>query len=215
VVEGGVEPELVEQVGHLLVRPRAADHPMPAKLRELRREAADRSRRGRHPDDVAGAKARDVEETGIGGQAHAAERSQVPLGGGQVGVEPRERAEAAERRFARVDDRVVAPARGMPDDVAGGEPVGAGLDDLADAEDAVQRGAEAEWWEVAGRRSLGQPEPQARVDRRPGVAHHDLTGTGRAHGNLHDAEVVRPRDEVHLAARQRLSTVHALTPGAP
>ena len=47
---------------------------MPAQLRELRRETSDRAGRGRHPDDVALAQPRNVEESRVGGQAHGAER---------------------------------------------------------------------------------------------------------------------------------------------
>jgi hypothetical protein len=109
----------------------------------------------------------------------------------------------------------------VPDRVADVEPVGPRLDDLADGHDPVQRSAQAERGEVAGRRPLGEPQPQARVHRRPGVAHEDLAGSRVAHRRLDDAEVarsrlaVRVRDELDLAAAQRLSTVHALTPGAP
>ena len=221
VVEGGVETELAEEVGHLLVRARAADHAVPAELRELRREASDGAGRGRHPDDVAGAQSRDVEQPRIGGQAHAAERPEVPLRGRAVDIEPGQRAEPAERRRAGGDHGVVPPAGGMRDGVAGGEAVGARLDDLADRHDPVHRRAQAERREVPGGRTLGEPQPQAGIDRRPRVAHQDLARTGLAHPDLDDAEVAGPehsaraRGELHLAADQRLRTVHALTPGAP
>ena len=60
--------------------------------------------------------------------------------------------DAAERRRARLDDRVVAPAGRVPDGVARLEPVGVGLDDLADGKDPVHRRLERERGEVARRR---------------------------------------------------------------
>jgi hypothetical protein len=69
----------------------------------------------------------DVEEARVGGDAVAAEHAKVGLRRRQVEVELRERAEAAERRPARFDSRVVAPAAGVPHRVAWGESLGADL----------------------------------------------------------------------------------------
>jgi hypothetical protein len=221
VVERGVESELVEQVGDLLVRPGAADDPVPAQLRELRRETSDRAGRGRNPDDVAVAHPCDVEEPGVGGQAHAAQRTQIPLRRRTADVEPGQRAEPAECRRSGCDDCVVTPPGRMRHGVAHREPLGAGLDDLADGHDPVHRRPQAKRGEVAGRPALGEPQPQPGVDRRPRVADQHFSRPGLAHGNLDDAEVagsqlaVGVRDELDLARAQRLSTVHALTPGAP
>jgi hypothetical protein len=103
---------------------------MAANLGELRGEAAHRSRRGRYPNDVAFAKARDLEQPRVGGEAHPAERSQVAPRWREIGIEPGERAQPAQRRAARRHDGVVAPSERVPHGVAGSEPLGPRSDDL-------------------------------------------------------------------------------------
>ena len=125
VVEGGVEAELVAQVRDLVGRAGAADHAVAAQLGDLRGERADRAGGGRDPDDVAVAQLGGVQQPGVRGEADAAERAEVGLGGRGRAVEPRERPEPAQRRLARAHDRVLAPAGRVPDEVAGREAVGA------------------------------------------------------------------------------------------
>ena len=203
VVERGVEPEVVDQVRDLGVRAGAANHAVTLELRDLRRDAADRAGRGGHPDDVAGAKRGDVEQPDVRGQPDPAERAEVRLRRGGIDVDGRQRAEPAERRLAGAHGRVIAPAGRVPHVVAGREPRGAGLDHLADGQDAVERAVEREPGEVAVRSVRAQPYPQAGIDRRPGVADEHLAGPRRAHPNLGDTEL-RP------AVRGELD----LTPGA-
>ena len=81
VVEGGVEPELVEEEADLVRRSGAADDAVAAKLGDLRREAADRAGRRRDPDDVALTQLGAVDEADVGGQAHVADRAEELLGG--------------------------------------------------------------------------------------------------------------------------------------
>jgi hypothetical protein len=209
VVERRVEPELVEQVRDLLVRPRAADDAVAADLRELRDEAPDRAGRRRDPDDVAVAQACHVEEPGVRRQPVASEHAEVGLRRRGVDVEPAQRSDSAELRLPRRDHGVVAPARGVPHGVAGLEACGTRVHHVADRHDPVHRLAQRERGEVAGRALRSQPQAQARVDRRPRVPDQHLTRPGLAHRRLDDAEVAlahlaaRIADELHLTTGSR------------
>ena len=149
VVERRVEAELVEEVCDLRRRARAADHAVPAQLGDLRRERADGARGGRDPDDIARAQLRGVQETGVGRQAHAAQRPEVCLGRRDRAVDPGEGSQPPQRRLACAHDGVLPPARGVPDHVAGGEAIDPGLDDLADGHDLVERRVQRERREVS------------------------------------------------------------------
>ena len=100
VVERRVETKLVEQVPDLLLRSGATDHPVTAELRDLRRQAADRARGRRDPDDVPFPQLRRVDEPGVRGHAHRAERPEVFLGRRHRGVDPSQRGNARQRRLA-------------------------------------------------------------------------------------------------------------------
>jgi len=94
---------------------------MAAQLGDLRDQRADRAGRGGDPDDVAVAQLGDVQQTRVRGQADAAERAEIGLHGRDRAVEARECPEATQRGLARADERILAPAGGVPDEIAGGE----------------------------------------------------------------------------------------------
>jgi len=204
VVERRVEAELVEQESDLCFGPCAPDHAVAAELGNLRREASDSARGRRHPDDVSVAQLGRVDQPGIRGHAHRAERPEVRLSRRNRCVDHGKRCDARERRLTGGDDGVVAPALRMPDGVARDEPVGARFDHLADGPDVIHRGIERERVEVARRPALPQSQPHPWIDRSKGVAHQDLAGPRLRNVDLDGDEVVgrdlapRVLDEVDL-----------------
>ena len=125
VVERRVEPELVEEVADLLLRSGAADHAVAAELGDLGGQAADRAGGCGAPDDVPFSQLRRVDQPGVRGHAHRAERPEVLLRRRHRGVDPGQRGDARQRRLARGDDRVVAPTLRTPDAVTRLEALGA------------------------------------------------------------------------------------------
>ena len=119
VVEGRVETELVEQVADLVVGPGAADHAMAAELGDLGGQTAHCSSGGGDPDDVTVPELCRVDQPGIGGHAHRAERPEIRLCRRHRRVDPRQRGDPRKRRLTRRHDRVVAPPLGVPHGVAG------------------------------------------------------------------------------------------------
>ena len=97
----------------------------------------------------------------------------------------------------------------------GREPVGTGLDDLADGDDPVHRRLERERGEVARRPLLAEPQPERGVDGGPRVAHEHLTGARRRRTST---STTRKSDRPHLAARIRdqldLAAGHARRSGS-
>jgi hypothetical protein len=135
--------ELVEQKA-TLASPGAAD----TRCRGLRGATGSRPRQPQDPDDVALTEGRDRNPQAVRPLPRV--RRDTPAG--RDVIEPGQRGDAAEGGDACLDDRVVAPARRMPDRVAYPEAVGVRLDHLPDGVDPVHRRLEWEGGEVAGRR---------------------------------------------------------------
>src|SRR5712691_9958829 len=77
VVEGGIEAELIDQVAHLLVGARHADHGQAQSLRQLRRDHANRARRCGDDDGLARLGFCDLSDPCISGQAGRDGRAEI------------------------------------------------------------------------------------------------------------------------------------------
>src|SRR3954452_9752106 len=122
---------------------------------------------------------------------------------------PAHRPAAAERELAHLDHRVVAPTPGVRDLVAGGEALGAGLDDLADGEDLIHRVVEREGVEVPLRATLAQAQPHAGIHRGEGVADEDLALARVGEVDLRHAEVSRLHCPARVLDELDLAGLHA------
>ena len=138
---------------------------------------------------------------GVGGEAVAAEHAEIRLRRHVRHVEAPERADAAKHLLAGGDDGVVAPPRRMPDDVAGGEPVGVRLDHLADRHDPVHRRPRA------GRRR-SSPPGHARAGAAEAPGRPTSTCCGRAPGPARAAEPAsrRPRSRTPCTSPRGYAT---------
>ena len=209
VVERRVEAELAEQLRDLFRRARAPDHPVAAQLRELGDDAPDGARRRRHPDLVALTEAGHPQEARVRREAVGAEQAEVGLWRGVRHVEAPQRTEATERLLAGRDDRIVAPAGRVPDGVALGESLGAGLDHLADGHDPVHRCPEREGGEVPLGPPLAEPQTKPGVDEvhvlRTSTCPGPTGPTGASTSSKSDLPhlAARKGDEVDLAPRER------------
>ena len=114
-----------------------------------------------------------------------------------------------EGRLAGLDDRVVPPARRVPDRVAGREAVGSRLDHLAHGHDPVHRLEQRERGEVALGLLLADAQAQPGVHGCPRVAHEDLALLRLGDGDLDDLEVglldlpLWVGDQLHFATRHQ------------
>ena len=159
---------------------RRADHPRGAEVAgHLARHAADGAGRRGHEDDVARVDGGDVGERDERCEAGRAERVQVGLRRGEVGVD--------ERGICGVDHGVVAPAEEVRHGGTHCKRVGLRGDDLTHG-GALHRLAELEGRDV--RRRVVHPPAHVRVHRHPRVAHHDLTGSGSGHRGVYQLEIV-------------------------
>jgi len=180
VVDDRVEPGLVAQPRAFLVAPGDADHAAAADLRDLRGNAAGRTRGARDDDGLALARLADVEQAEVGGQARHAE---APERVGQVAA----LGHASQARDAvGSDDRIVLPAEEAVGVVARLPLAVLRCNDLPDGARAHHL-ADCDRRHVVGR--VLDPAAHGGLEGQVQIAHEHLPVLDRGHRRLDELEV--------------------------